>query len=119
MAIGLEERFGFFRIARKSARREHASLMRRVQRRRAIAVSFRENDTALGDYAVHVIDRAGNELLQQIKRLLIAKLVQPWPQFFLRMNLFHADPGSLRARLEQPGTRNARHEFAKAVVVEN
>src|SRR5437899_1078367 len=35
------------------------------------------------------------------------------------MNLFHADPGGLRTRLEQPGTGDARHEFAKTVVVEN
>src|SRR3984893_14776851 len=35
------------------------------------------------------------------------------------MNLFHADAGGLRAWLEQPGTGNPGHEFAKIIVVEN
>src|SRR5882762_3133629 len=35
------------------------------------------------------------------------------------MNLFHADAGGLRAGLEQPGTGNPGHEFAKSIVVEN
>src|SRR6202158_4223888 len=35
------------------------------------------------------------------------------------MNLLHADAGGLRAGLEQPGVGNARHEFAKIIVVEN
>src|ERR1700741_4238537 len=35
------------------------------------------------------------------------------------MNLLHADAGGLRAGLEQPGTGNPGHEFAKFIVVEN
>src|SRR5438477_5616179 len=35
------------------------------------------------------------------------------------MNLLHANAGSLRTRLEQPGIGNAGHEFAKTVVIED
>src|SRR6266404_5088212 len=34
------------------------------------------------------------------------------------MNLFHANAGGLRTRLEQPGVGNAGHEFAKTIVIE-
>src|SRR5205823_2324644 len=118
MAIDLEERFGFFRFTRKGARREYAAVMRSIERRRTVCVSFSESNTALPNHAVDMIDRAGNELLKQIERLLIAELVEPWPEFFLRMNFFHADAGRLRAWLEQPGTGNPGHEFANSVVVE-
>ena len=53
--------------------------MRGIERRRAIRVCFSEGDAALGNDAVNVIDRAGNELLQQIKGLLVAELVEPVP----------------------------------------
>src|SRR5713226_3102515 len=35
------------------------------------------------------------------------------------MNLLHSDAGSLRARLEQPGSRHAPHELTKIVMVQN
>ena len=35
------------------------------------------------------------------------------------MNLFHTNAGGLRTGLEQPGTGNPGHEFAKFIVVEN
>ncbi len=66
-----------------------------------------------------MINRARNEFLKQVKRLPIAELVEPWPELFLRINLFHADARGLRAGLEQPGTRNPGHEFAKVIVIEN
>src|SRR3989475_2801929 len=79
IAIDFEERFGFFRFTRKSARGEYAALMRGVKRRRAVGVGFGESDAAIGNHAVDVIDGAGKELLEQVKRLLVAELVQPAP----------------------------------------
>src|SRR6267378_4281353 len=119
IAIDFEERFGFFRFTRKGARREYAAVMRGIERRRTVRVSFTEGNTALPNHAVDMIDPARNELLKQVERLLIAELVEPWPELFLRMNLFHADAGRLRAWLEQPGAGNPGHEFAKMIVVEN
>src|SRR5712692_8706372 len=119
IAIDLEERFGFLRITRKSARGKNAALIRSVERRSAIGVSFGEGNTAIGNHAVDMIDRVGNELLKQIKRLLIAELVQPGPELVRRLNLFHADAARLRAGLEQPGTGNPGHEFSKTVVIED
>src|SRR5882762_2103107 len=119
IAIDFEERFGFFRFTRKGTRGEYPALVGGIERRRAIGVSFGEGNTALGNHAVDVIDHARNEFLKQIERLLIAELVQPVPQLVGVMNLFHADAGGLRAGLEQPRTRNPRHEFAKIIVVEN
>src|SRR5256885_17147452 len=119
MAIDLEKGFGFLAFTRKSARGEYAALMRGVQRRRAIGMGFGEDNAALGNHAVHVIDRAGNELLQQIKRLLIAELVEPVPQLVGVMNLLHAYAGGLRTRLEQPRVGNAGHEFPKTAVIKD
>src|SRR6266699_3102514 len=93
--------------------------MRGIERRRAISMSFREDNATLGNHAINMKDRAGNELLQQIERLLIADLIQPGPEFVGRMNLFHANTGGLRAGFEQPGTGNAGHEFPKTVVIED
>src|SRR5947207_7423042 len=92
--------------------------MRGIERRCTVCVSFSEGNIALPNHAVDMIDRTRNELLKQVERLLIAELVEPWPEFFLRMNFFHADAGRLRAWLEQPGTGNPGHEFANSVVVE-
>src|SRR5882762_5168930 len=92
--------------------------MRGIERRCTVGVSFTKGNTALPNHAVDMIDRARNELLKQVERLLIAELVEPWPELFLRMNLFHADAGGLRAGLKQPGTGNPGHEFAKMIVVE-
>ncbi len=63
-AIYVEELFGFGRIARQRARGEDAALVRDVQRWRPIGVRFGEEDFALGHDAVHVINRAWNELLE-------------------------------------------------------
>ncbi len=82
-------------------------------------MSFGEDDTALGNHTVNVKDGAGNELLKQVKRLLIAELVQPGPQFLRRMNFFHANAGGLRAGLKQPGAGNPGHEFPKIIVIED
>ena len=64
MAIDLEQRFGLLGVARKSARREHAALMGGIERRSAVGVSFSENNVAIRDHAIHVKDRAGDELFQ-------------------------------------------------------
>ena len=77
--VDLEERFGFLGLTGKSARGEYTALMRGIEGRRAVGMRFGEDNTALGNHAVHVIDRARNELLQQIKGLLIAELVEPVP----------------------------------------
>src|SRR5260370_6285141 len=93
--------------------------MRSIERRCTVRVSLGEGNTALPNHAIDMIDRPGNELLKQVERLLIAELVEPRPELFLRMNLFHADAGGLRAWLEQPRTGNPGPEFAKMIVVEN
>src|SRR5260370_39574182 len=100
--MDLEERFGLLGFARKSARGEYAALMRSIERRSAIGVGLGENHLAVGNHAVHMIDRAGNELLQQIKGLLIAELVEPVPQLIGVMNLLRTDAGALRTRIEHP-----------------
>src|SRR6266571_2962146 len=119
IVIDFEKRSGFFRVPRQRTRCEHTARMRGIERRRAISMRLREDDGALRDHTVNVIDGARNELLEQIERLLVAEPIEPGPEFFGRMNLFHADAGGLRARLEQPGTGDARHEFPERGVVEN
>jgi len=71
------ERFGFFGFARKSARGENAAFMGGVERRGAIGVSFGEREAAIGNHAVDVKNCPGNKLLEQVKGLLIAELVEP------------------------------------------
>src|SRR5271167_1571778 len=56
LAIDFEERFHFGGIARKCSSGENAALMRGFEGRRAVSVSFREDDFALGGHAIHVID---------------------------------------------------------------
>ena len=73
--------------------------MRNIERRRAIAVGIGEEHFALGDHAVHVKDGAGNELLEQIVRLLVAQLIEQGPELVRRVNFLHADARGLRARL--------------------
>ena len=119
IVIDFEKRSGFFRVPGQRTRCEHAARMRGIERRRAISMRLSEDDGALRDDTVNVIDGARNELLEQIERLLVAEPIEPGPEFFGRMNLFHADAGGLRARLEQPGTGDARHEFPERAVVEN
>ncbi len=53
--------------------------MRGIERRRAVGMGFGEDNSALRDHAVDVKDRAGNKLLEQVERLLIAELVEPVP----------------------------------------
>jgi len=117
MAIDFEQRFGFLRFAGKRTRGENTAVMRSIKRRSAIGMRLCENNAALGNHTINVIDRARNELLEQIERLLIAEMVKQRPKLFRRMNLFHADAGSLRTRLEQPGAGHSRHEPAKIVIV--
>src|SRR6267154_3283968 len=118
-AIYFEQVFGFGSIALQRASGEDAALMRDVQRRRTVDVGLGEEHFTLGDYAVHVADGAGNELLEEIKRLLIAELIEPGPQVVGLVDFLHADAGGLRAGLEQPGRGNAGHEFTNGVVVED
>src|SRR6266581_2848745 len=109
IVIDFEKRSGFFRVPGQRTRCEHAAGMRGIERRRAISMRLSEDDGALRDDTVNVIDGARNELLEQIERLLVAEPIEPGPKFFGRMNLFHADAGGLRARLEEPRTGDARH----------
>src|SRR5882762_1195754 len=118
-AIYFEQVFGFGSIALQRAGGEDAALMRDVQRRRTVDVGLGEEYFTLGNYAVHVVDRAGNELLEEIKRLLIAELIEPGPEVVGFVDFLHADAGGLRSGLEQPGRGNAGHEFTNSVVVEN
>src|SRR5260370_7487029 len=87
IAIDFEERFGFFRFTRESARREYSALMRGVERRRAIGVSFGEGNTALGNHPVDLIDRPRNQCLKQPPRLLLADLPPPVPHLVVRLPL--------------------------------
>ena len=82
-------------------------------------MSFGEEHGAFGDDAINVENAAGDELLEQIFGLLIAKLVEPGPQLFDGLDFLHANAGSLGARLEQPRPRNALHEFAQVVVIQD
>jgi hypothetical protein len=118
-SIHFEECFSVDGIARKCARGEYAALVRSLQRRRAVRVSLREDNLAFGSHAIDMIDAAGNELFEQIVRLMVAKLIEPGPELGGLVNLFHADAGGLRARLEQPRGGDAGHELAQGVVIEN
>jgi len=93
--------------------------MRDVQRRRTVDMGLGEEYFTLGNYAVHVVDRTGNELLEEIKGLLIAELIEPRPQVIGLMDFLHADAGGLRAGLEQPRGGNAGREITNCVVVED
>src|SRR5258708_40189455 len=98
-------------MARQGARGENAARMRYVERRRAISVGLGEEHFAVGDHAVHVVDDAGNELLEKIEGLLVAELLQPGPEIVGLMNFFHADAEGLRAGLAQPEGRDVSDEF--------
>src|SRR5258705_13322317 len=89
-----------------------------VQRRRTVDVGLGEEYFTIGNYAVQVVDGAGDELLEEIKRLLIAELIEPGPQVVGLVAFLHADAGGLRSGLEQPGRGNAGHEITNGVVVE-
>src|SRR5436190_19751571 len=91
--------------------------MRGIERRCTVCVSFSEGNIALPNHAVDMIDRTRNELLKQVERLLVAELVEPWPELFLRMNFLHADARGLRAWPEQPGRGNRGHELLNVIVV--
>src|SRR5215470_4228447 len=93
--------------------------MRNVERRRAVGVRLSEEDLPLTDDAIDVKDASRNELFEQIRRLIIAQALEPWPKFVGHMNFLHSDAGSLRARLEQPRRGNTRHKFANFVVVQD
>src|SRR5208337_1101790 len=96
-----------------------SAVMRSLQRGRAVGMSFGEERGAFGDDAVNVEDTAGDELLEQVFGLLVAKQVEPGPKFFGRLDFLHANSGSLGARLEQPGSRNTPHKLAQVVVIHN
>src|SRR5712671_6506979 len=119
VTIHFQKIFGFGGIARQSTGGEDAALMRDVQGGRTVDVWLGQEYFTLGNDTVHVVDGAGNELLEKIKGLLIAELIEPRPQVVRIVDFFHADAGGLRAGLEQPGRRNAGHEFANGVVVED
>src|SRR6266705_733757 len=68
IVIDFEKRSGFFRVPGKRARCEHTARMRGIERRRAISMRLSEDDGALRDHTVNVIDGARNELLEQIER---------------------------------------------------
>src|SRR5580692_1062564 len=88
------------RIARQGSRRENAALVRGIQRRRAVHVSFGELHFTFGDNSVDVINGTGNELLEKVFGLMITELIEQWPQLLWLLNLSHPDAGSLRARLQ-------------------
>src|SRR5260370_24816224 len=89
-AIDFEQRFSFFRFTRKSARREYAAVMRSIERRCTVRLSLGEGHTALPNHAIEMIARPGNELPNQVARLLVAEPVGPRPELFLPTNLFQA-----------------------------
>jgi len=71
--------------------------MRGIERRRTVRVSFTEGNTALPKSRCRHDRPRPERMLKQVERLLIAELIEPWPELFLRMNFFHADAGGLRA----------------------
>ncbi len=71
LAVGFEHLLGFRGFARERAGGEHAALMGNVERRGTVSVGLGEDDFAFGDYAVDVVDGAGDELLEEIEGLLV------------------------------------------------
>src|SRR5271170_4619506 len=118
-AVDLLQQLYFRSRPQKRARGEYASLVRSIERRRAVGVDFRKHHFAFGNDAIHVEHIAGHELLQQVVRLFVAQLLQQRPKLGGGVNFLHADAGSLRARLQQPRRIHARHEFLQAGVVQH
>src|SRR6204780_2358743 len=118
-AIDLLQQLYFRGGAQKRARSEHASLVRSIERRRAVGVGLGENDFAFGNDAIHVEDVAGYKLLEQVMRLFVAQLIEQRPQIRGGMNFLHADARSLRAGLQEPRRIHARHKFLQSGVIEH
>jgi len=59
-----------------------------------------------------MVDVAGDKLLQQIERLLIAQLVEGTPDAFAVVELADADSPGFEARLQHPRRRHSGHELA-------
>src|SRR5207248_11694556 len=90
----------FFSVPGQRARGKNATLMRSFQWRCTVSMGFSKNNLALGSHAIDVVDRSGNKLFQQIKRLLIPQLLEPGPQSIRPSDLFLAGAGTLGSRLD-------------------
>src|SRR5215470_7469417 len=110
VAIDLEQRLRLRAIARERAGTENTALVRYIERRRTVGMGIGEDHFTLGYNAVHVEYRTGNELFQQVVRLLVSQLIEPRPQLIGLVDFLHADSGRLRAWFQQPGCGHAGHE---------
>ena len=118
-AIEPVERFGFGRVSRKRACSENASVMRSVERRRAVGMGFGEDHLAFGNDAVNVKNVPSDKLLEQVIRLRVAELIEVGPQFVRLVDFFHSDAGRLRARLQQPGRLYPRHKIVQRLMIQD
>ncbi|MNT14446.1 hypothetical protein D3C72_1494530 [compost metagenome] len=89
-----------------------------LQNGHAVAVRPRHQDLAAGDDAVHVVDVARSETLQEVVGLLVTEAIQLAPKLFGMVN--HLDPvgGGFRPRLEHPRAGNLGHEGPQGLVRE-
>jgi len=105
--------------SRGSRRVEDAAALGDAEGRLAIAATDGEDHLALPHQRVHVVDIAGNELLQQVVRLLVAQFVEGAPDTLAVVELADADGPGLEARLQHPRRRHGGHVLAQPVVVED
>src|SRR5262249_56345396 len=77
--VDFEQRASLGIVPRQCARRENATLMGHVERRRTVCVRIGEHNFALTNHTVDVKHATWNELLNKIMTLLVSHLIQPHP----------------------------------------
>ena len=112
--VDFRQRRGRPIVLRQRPGHEDAAFMRDRHRRSAVAARRGEDDPPIEDERVDVIDVAGNELLEDVVRLRVAKRSSVCQRTSLGIDLLDADGRRLRARLQDPRGRHARRPVAEA-----
>src|ERR1700722_1415364 len=119
LAIDFQQRLRQRGSARQRAAHEYSAAVRHIKWRTPVRVRLGEYHLSFRDDAVHVKYISGHELLEQVKRLLIAQLGEPRPELAFVADFLHADSRGLRARFQKPWRFDASHEISQVVIVQH
>ena len=117
-AVALEQRLRLGRVVRQPPGDEDAAVVRDLHRRPAVLERHREDDFAVPDDRVDVVDVALHELLEHAVRPLVARGLERAPQLVAAGHLLDADRRRRRARLQHPRRRHAAVNSCSSPVVE-
>ncbi len=112
--------YGFvvFGIVRNIGCSENSSSLRNFHWRRQIFGSDAEQNFAVQNQTITVIDIAGTELFHQIFESIVPHFVDVNPQTFFVKHFNNSRCRSFRTRFENPGRRNRVGKSIDVVVVE-